>query len=93
VFPFKRGDVVLVEPHWNLDGDCCRIVCDHEPLKLGVALVVAGNCRQYEGGRLCRCVLLVNDDELVECEKIRRKLRAAATMLVLKQIVRTRLGN
>ena len=38
-------------------------------------------------------VLLADDDELVKRKKIRRKLRATAAVLSLKNTVRARLGN
>jgi hypothetical protein len=92
-FLFERCDVVLGEPHRDFDGDRRRIVREHEAPKLGVALIVAANSGQYEGGQLGRRVLFFDDNELVEREKIRRKLRAPATVLALEQIVRAGLRN
>jgi hypothetical protein len=84
VLPFDRGDVVLGEPHRDFDGDRRRIVREHKALEFGVALVVAAHGRQYERRRLGCSILFLDDDELVEREKIRRKLRAPATILALE---------
>ena len=81
---FERSDVVLGEPHGHLDGDRRRIVGEHKALKFGVALVVAAHSRQYERGHVGRGILFLDDDELIEREKIRRKLRAPATILALE---------
>jgi hypothetical protein len=53
-------------------------------LELGVALVIAAHSRQYESRRVGRDILFPDDNELVEREKIRRKLRAPATILALE---------
>jgi hypothetical protein len=70
-----------------------RIVREHEALELRVAVVVAAHGRQNERRGVSRGILLFNDDELIEREKIRSELRAPAAILSLKNMVRARLGN
>jgi hypothetical protein len=93
VLLFEGGNVVLGEPHRYLDSDRRRIVGKHEALKLGVALVIAADGGQYERCRVGRGILLADDDELVEREKIRRELGAPAAILSLEKIMRARLRN
>ena len=88
----ERGYVVVREPHRNFDGDRRRIVREHEALEFRVALVVAAHGRQNECCHVGGSVLLANDDELFECEKIGRELRAPAAILSLEKIV-CGLGN
>jgi hypothetical protein len=76
VFFFERNDIVLGEPHGDLDCDRSRIVGKHKALELGMALVIAADCGQNECRHVGRNILFSDDDELIEREKIRRKLRA-----------------
>ena len=58
-----------------------------------MSFIVGADGGQDECRRVGRGVLLADDNELVEREKIGRKLRASAAVLSFEKIVRERFGN
>jgi hypothetical protein len=75
------GNVLLGGPNRHLDGDCRRVVREHEALKLRMALKIGADGWQNEGGHFRRGVLLFHHHEPVEGEKIGRELGVAGAIL------------
>ena len=93
MFALQRRDVVLVQPNRDLDGNGGRIIGEHEALQLWMAFEIATDGRQNECGSFRSGVLSFDDDQLVEGEEIRPKLRSARAVLAAKEFVWARRGD
>ena len=88
VYMFKRRDIVFEEKNRNFDGDSRAVVDQHEALKPRMAVVVGADARNDQRRRVGGGVLLFDNHEAVEGEKVRRQLRAARAVFAAKKLVR-----